>query len=139
MIFHNARLIFPDRIQPAGSVRVRDGILAQISVENIAPAPGEEIFDVANRHLAPGFIDLHIHGALRRDTMEASDEAFSTICDYHATGGTTSLALTTVTAPTEEICRVLRAVESFRKKDPRVLGVHVEGPYISKERAGAQR
>jgi N-acetylglucosamine-6-phosphate deacetylase len=139
MIFHNARLIFPDRIQPAGSVRVLDGKLTQISVENIAPAPGEEVVDVAHRHLAPGFIDLHVHGALRRDTMEADDEAFAAICDYHATGGTTSLALTTVTAPTEEICRVLRAVESFRNKDLRVLGVHVEGPYLSKEKAGAQR
>ena len=59
----------------------------------------EEVIDLAGNFLAPGFIDLHVHGAVGRDTMEGTAEAFRAICDYHAGGGTTSLLLTTVTAP----------------------------------------
>ena len=60
---------------------------------------GDEVVDLDGNFLAPGFIDLHLHGAVGRDTMEASADAFSAICDYHASGGTTSLLLTTVSAP----------------------------------------
>ena len=96
--------------------------------------------DLSGNYLAPGFIDLHIHGALGRDTMEASPEAFRTICDYHASGGTTSLLLTTVTASIAEIVDVLRAVRTSASGGIRqIAGVHVEGPFISRARAGAQR
>ncbi len=77
-----------------------------------------------------------------RDTMEADAGAFEAICNYHATGGTTSLLLTTVTASTEEIIRVLSAVEQMDgvvfAKGAQILGVHIEGPYISQEKPGAQ-
>ncbi len=89
--------------------------------------------------LLPGFVDLHVHGALGRDTMEASAEAFRSICDFHASGGTTSLLLTTATAPLNEIVKVLRAVCDFRSAISPIVGVHVEGPFISKAKAGAQR
>jgi N-acetylglucosamine-6-phosphate deacetylase len=95
--------------------------------------------DLQGNYLAPGFIDLHIHGALGRDTMEASPEAFRAICNYHASGGTTSLLLTTVTAPLEEILSVLRAVRESAGIIQQIAGVHVEGPFISKARPGAQR
>ena len=71
--------------------------------------------------------------------MEASPEAFRTICDYHATGGTTSLLLTTVTAPIPGIVNVLRAVRDLGGATQRITGVHVEGPFISRARRGAQR
>src|SRR5213076_1982530 len=74
-----------------------------------------------------------------RDAMEATAEAFGKICDYHASGGTTSLLLTTVTAPIPEIVEVLRAVRAAPNDLKQIAGVHVEGPFISKTRAGAQR
>jgi len=80
-----------------------------------------------------------VHGALGRDTMEASAEAFRSICDYHASGGTTSLLLTTGTAPLNEIVKVLQAVRDFRSTIRSIAGVHIEGPFISKVKAGAQR
>jgi N-acetylglucosamine-6-phosphate deacetylase len=95
--------------------------------------------DLGGNYLAPGFIDLHLHGARSRDTMEATPEAFQAICDYHATGGTTSLLLTTVTAPISEIVAVLRAVRASGSAIKQIAGVHVEGPFLSKARAGAQR
>jgi N-acetylglucosamine-6-phosphate deacetylase len=134
MIFTNARLILPDGIRDDLEVVVEDGKIAEIRARSSA-----EAIDLRGNYLAPGFIDLHIHGALGRDTMEATPEAFRTICDYHASGGTTSLLLTTVTAPLAEIVKVLQAVRAARRNAKQIAGVHVEGPFISKERTGAQR
>ncbi|MGB8166359.1 MAG: N-acetylglucosamine-6-phosphate deacetylase [Chthoniobacteraceae bacterium] len=142
MLLHNARLIFPDRLA-RGAVRVAGGVITAILGADAAAEMGEETHNLRGQFLAPGFIDMHIHGALRRDTMEARPEALAAITKYHARGGTTSLALTTITATTGEILRVLDAVKAFRAAPAadgaQVLGVHVEGPYFSKEKPGAHR
>lgn len=135
MIFSNARLIFPDGIRDGLELVVADGKIAEIRERSASSTA----IDLSGNYLAPGFIDLHLHGALGRDTMEASPEAFRAICDYHASGGTTSLLLTTVTAAIEEIVDVLRAVRGLAGGIPQIAGVHVEGPFLSKARAGAQR
>jgi N-acetylglucosamine-6-phosphate deacetylase len=140
MLFTNARLIFPDRIAARGSVRVDGGKISAVSTDPLQAAGDEETVDLGGKFLAPGFIDLHIHGAVRRDTMEAADDAFRAICRYHAAGGTTSLALTTVTTTNERILAALEAVKRYRQQPPdgaQVLGTHVEGPYFSKEKPGA--
>jgi N-acetylglucosamine-6-phosphate deacetylase len=134
MILSNARFILPDGIRDGLEMVVADGRIAEIHERSDA-----EAIDLNGHYLAPGFVDLHIHGALGRDTMEASPEAFQTICNYHATGGTTSLLLTTVTAPIPEIVSVLRAVRDVASANKRIAGVHVEGPFISRARRGAQR
>jgi N-acetylglucosamine-6-phosphate deacetylase len=134
MILSNARLILPDGIRDGFEVVVEAGKISEIREHSSATA-----IDLGGNYLAPGFIDLHIHGALGRDTMEASPEAFQAICDYHATGGTTSLLLTSVTAPISEIVDVLRAVRASAGGIRQIAGVHVEGPFISKARTGAQR
>ena len=137
MILTNARLIFPDGI--------RDGLELVVGKEKITAirehshARANEVLDLHGNYLAPGFIDLHVHGALGRDSMEASAEAFQAICDYHASGGTTSLLLTTATAPLDRITDVLNAVRDCRCSITRIAGVHVEGPFISKAKCGAQR
>lgn len=143
MIFKNASLILPDRIEPRRHVLVADGRIAEISDRAEWAADGMPVIDLEGSFLAPGFIDLHLHGALGHDTMEADPAAFETICNYHATGGTTSLLLTTVTAPADDILAVLRAVEGLCdgafSNGAQILGVHLEGPYISKEKPGAHR
>ena len=133
MILTNARLICSDGIRDGLEVVVDEGKIAAIRE---AKSPGD---DLKGHYLAPGFIDMHVHGALGRDTMEATPDAFTAICDFHASGGTTSLLLTTVTAPMDEISLALSALSEFRRNDPRVLGAHVEGPFISKAMRGAQR
>ncbi|MEO5719702.1 MAG: N-acetylglucosamine-6-phosphate deacetylase [Chthoniobacterales bacterium] len=137
MIFTNGRLIFSDRIAGELSLRTEAGRVAEIGL--LTPAEGEEVIDLAGNFLAPGFVDLHVHGALGRDTMEGTADAFRAICDYHAGGGTTSLLLTTVTAPMKEIVRVLGVIEDETGKIPQLRGAHVEGPFISREKRGAQR
>ena len=138
MIFTNTRLIFPDGIRDGLEVVVEEGRIAAIHERSLAHQK-HGVIDLNGNYLAPGFIDLHVHGALGRDTMEASAEAFRSICDFHASGGTTSLLLTTATAHLDEIVKVLQAVRDCRQAISAIVGVHVEGPFISKAKVGAQR
>ena len=138
MTFTNAQLILPEEIV-RGSLTVRDGRIDQIS--RSPNKPSREKRNLRGGFLAPGFIDLHIHGGNGRDTMEASADAFRTITEFHLRGGTTSITLTTLTAPEEEILRVLEAVKPLRDQSlggARIVGVHIEGPFISKDKPGAQ-
>jgi N-acetylglucosamine-6-phosphate deacetylase len=139
MLFRNARLILPDRINSRSCLRVDSGKISAMGT-GLVPEPGEAAIDLAGKFLSPGFIDLHVHGALRRDAMEATADAFGAICRFHATGGTTSLALTTVTAPAGAITAVLEAAGSLDPNETggaRLLGIHIEGPYFSLEKPGA--
>ena len=137
MIFTNARLIFPDGVREGLELAVEEGKISAIREQT--QARGEEIVDLGGNYLSPGFIDLHVHGALGLDAMEASAEAFRAICDFHASGGTTSLLLTTTTAPIDRLVEVLGAVRDCRSSISAIAGVHVEGPFISKAKCGAQR
>ena len=147
MVLSNARLIFPDGIRDGLEVVAEAGKITAIrkqtrlreATARRAHARGEDVVDLGGNYLAPGFVDLHVHGAVGRDTMEASAEAFRAICDFHSTGGTTSLLLTTATAPIDKLVEVLNAVRNCRSSIDGIAGVHVEGPFISKVKRGAQR
>ena len=137
MIFKNGRLIFPNGISDGLDLLVEDGMITGIRPQ--AHAMGEKVVNLEGNYLAPGFVDLHVHGAMGRDTMQASAKAFRTICDYHASGGTTSLLLTTATAPIKTIVKVVNEVRAQKSSIKQIAGVHVEGPFISKSKPGAQR
>src|SRR5437763_10788973 len=124
MIFKNGRLIFPNGVRDGLDLLVEDGMITAIRGQ--APVMGEQVVDLDGNYLAPGFVDLHVHGAVGRDTMEASEEAFRAICDFHASGGTTSLLLTTATAPLDAIVDVIKAVRNCRSSIKQIAGVHVE-------------
>ncbi len=144
MIFTNARLIFPDGVRDGLELVAEEGKITAIREQT--QSGGEGVINLQGNYLAPGFIDLHVHGALGRDTMEASAEAFRAICDFHLSGGTTSLLLTTATAPIEKIVAALNAVRDSTHRGGRgshptstIAGIHAEGPFISKAKCGAQR
>jgi N-acetylglucosamine-6-phosphate deacetylase len=144
MLFENVTLVLPDRLLPDAVLRVVNGQIHQTLARNdplAAAEPGEEIVDGRGGYLAPGFIDPHVHGALGRDAMEASPEAFAEILGYHATGGTTSLALTSIAAPRKDLLRLLAAARTWNAQDharsARLLGIHLEGPFFSPAKAGA--
>src|ERR1035438_2250709 len=112
MIFRNARLIFSDGIRDGLDLVVGDGKIVEIR-ERTNPS-AKKVVDLAGNYLAPGFVDLHVHGAVGRDTMEASADAFRAICDYHASGGTPSLLLTAATAPIDAIIDVVKVIRDCR-------------------------
>ena len=89
----------------------------------------------------PGFIDLHVHGGGGRDIMQGGD-ALLRVSEMHARHGTTALLATTMTAPVEDLELAFAAMRALGvERSPagaRVLGVHLEGPYISRGKLGAQ-
>ncbi len=138
MIFTNGRVVLPDGVREDLEVEVAGERIVALSRRGSA-RPGETIHDLAGDFLVPGFIDLHLHGGAGRDTMEAVPEAFRAICDFHAAGGTTSLLLTTASAPLPTIRQTVAAVRAARTALPQVAGVHLEGPFLSPRKPGAQR
>ncbi len=90
--------------------------------------------------ILPGFIDLHVHGGGGKDIMDGGD-AVHIIAAMHAQHGTTSMLATTMTAPPAEIQNALAAIGGAGARRPsaaRVLGAHLEGPFINAEKLGAQ-
>lgn len=141
MHFTNARLVLPDEIR-RGSLTVRNGRIAGLSAGAAKKKSAGGAIDLKGGFLAPGFIDLHIHGAMGADAMEATEQAFRTITEFHLRGGTTSLTLTTLTSPEADILRVLKTVKPYHNHSigsgARIVGVHIEGPFIALGKAGAQ-
>jgi len=135
MIFTNCRVVLADAIRDDLNVVVRDGKIAELRAPT---SQSDDTIDLGGNFLAPGFVDVHVHGAIGHDAMEANADAFRAICDYHASGGTTSLLLTTATAPFPEILLGLTQIGKLREEIPQIAGAHVEGPFISRDQAGAQ-
>jgi len=98
-------------------------------------------FGNGDPYIIPGFIDLHVHGGGGKDIMEGGDAPHQ-IARLHARHGTTSLLATTMTAPSREIDVALKAIGAAcaqrRPGAARVLGAHLEGPYINPGKLGAQ-
>ncbi len=99
-----------------------------------------DVIDAAGALVVPGFIDVHIHGYKGADTMDGSEESLQTISEGIASNGVTSFLATTMTMSKEKITAALDTVSETmgKEKGARILGVHLEGPYISERFKGAQ-
>ncbi|HEY8504184.1 MAG TPA: N-acetylglucosamine-6-phosphate deacetylase [Gemmataceae bacterium] len=138
--FHNGTLILEDRLLEAGAV-LTDGetIRAAGPVRDVPCPPGAERIDLAGGYLAPGFVDLHLHGGDGADFMDGTPEAFAAVCRAHARHGTTSLTPTSTAARHDQTLRFLELCRHFRSAPTggaRVLGAHLYGPYFAKEARG---
>ncbi|WP_250674499.1 N-acetylglucosamine-6-phosphate deacetylase [Paraclostridium ghonii] len=111
-----------------------------IDIANQVPS-GCEIIDAKGKLVSPGLIDIHIHGNMGKDTMEGSDEAIDTISKSIARHGVTSYLPTTMTMDEESITKALDSIKRGMNRKfngARVLGAHLEGPFINKIYKGAQ-
>ena len=120
-------------LTPSGWVSGTLRYTAQI--RSIEPGPVSDTVTIV-----PGFVDLHVHGGQGADCMDGAD-AVRHMARFHARHGTTALLATTVTAPAEALIRAMRGIaEAMRVAGPgaRVLGAHLEGPFISPDALGAQ-
>lgn len=98
-----------------------------------------QVIEHLHSYILPGLIDTHIHGAVGCDTMDASPESIQKIGDYLLSRGTTSFMPTTVTAPLKDIYNAICNVKSCQSSSntARILGMFIEGPYITAEHRGA--
>src|ERR1043165_8051729 len=103
-VFANATLVLPDRLVPNGSLRVCDG---RIAAPTDVPRGQPDLIDLGGMYLAPGFVDLHVHGGDGADFMDGTAEAFRTVCRCHARHGTTSLTPTSTVATGPQYLRFL--------------------------------
>ncbi len=115
-------------------IAITDGRVEEVG-DGPAPAAAETR-DLGDHVVAPGFVDLHVHGGGGAHFMSGDPEECSRAARFHAAHGTTSLLATTVTAPRDVLARAVAGIAACT--DPLILGTHLEGPYLSELRRGAQ-
>jgi len=136
----NGKILTPYRTIQSGTVLVTDGIIAEVKEGNIEISDAVEI-DAKGNYIAPGFIDIHVHGGGGHDFMDGTETAFLKAAETHARYGTTSLSPTTLTSEKKDLLHTLELYESANKKNingAQFLGMHLEGPYFAMSQRGAQ-
>lgn len=120
------------------SLMIDKGIIRTILPPEVA-VDSVDSLDGGGLYAAPGFIELHAHGADGADIMDCTAEAMDRVCEYHLRHGVTTFYPTTSTDSDDSIRRVLdvcRSVQKTREDRQWVPGIHIEGQYISKARNG---
>ncbi len=136
----NGTVLTPFRTIKGATVVVKNGKIAEISTSNPDLPDALEI-DASGQYVAPGFIDMHVHGGGGYDFMDGTEEAFLLVAEAHAQHGTTAMLPTTLTAEVDELLRTLDTYRSARLKNKSgaaFLGIHLEGPYFAMNQRGAQ-
>lgn len=143
VLLKNATVVLPDRELVNTSVLVADGRIVSIGSEPTSGAV-EEI-DLSGTTLLPGFIDVHIHGAVGVDVMEATPRQLLEVSEYLATQGVTGWLPTLVPGSDENYASVAAAVSEAKHASAdngeangaRILGLHYEGPFVNSAQCGA--
>jgi N-acetylglucosamine-6-phosphate deacetylase len=146
LLLRGARLVLPDRVTEKANLLVEDGRI-QLIFENglVIPRRPMRTLDLTGLTLFPGFIDVHIHGAVGVDTMEADVYGLRSVAHFLSQHGVTAWLPTLVPAPFEDYRRAASATgELMREQDERpvaarALGLHYEGPFINSAQCGALR
>lgn len=137
-ILHDHVLVFTDRIN---EVLSKEAFVEHLESTDVS------LYDIIefNGYVSPGFVDIHVHGAGGADTMDCSIKSLQTISDKLIQSGTTAYLATTMTMAQETIEEALKQVRSYMKKQDEdaypgseIVGVHLEGPFISPAFKGAQ-
>jgi N-acetylglucosamine-6-phosphate deacetylase len=144
LLIHHARLFTPNHPGLTGWLLVENGLIRSVGFGNIPNFSGNDsiqLLDAQGQNLLPGFIDLHVHGALGHEVMDASPTGLEAMSHFYASHGVTSFLATTWTADHPSIMKALELVEEMQGRiegGATLLGVHLEGPYLNPKRCGAQ-
>lgn len=142
MVIKNVKVYTENREFVSGEVVIRDGRFA----EGEAPDdPEEEVLDGEGCYAIPGLIDLHFHGCKGYDFCDGTRESIAGIAEYEASVGVTAIAPATMTLPVNELEEILSVAADYKKDAQKgralgadLIGVNMEGPFISEEKKGAQ-
>jgi N-acetylglucosamine-6-phosphate deacetylase len=138
LLFQGGNIILPDRLLPKGSVLVDAGRIVAVHEQRTTVQDAEQV-DLEGGYLAPGFVDLHVHGGAGADFMDGTADTFRTVCQAHLRHGTTSLCPTTCVARHEQHLAFLntcRALQAMGTGGARIVGAHFYGPYFALEARG---
>jgi N-acetylglucosamine-6-phosphate deacetylase len=125
----------------AGELAIRGGRIEAVTEARAGERRGEEQVDLGRHWIVPGFIDTHVHGGGGAQLHSTDSEELAAACRFHARHGTTGLLATAVSAPVAELTAILAAIErastASEATGARILGAHLEGPFLSPARPGA--
>jgi len=143
----NGKLIMRDRIAYDSVIIFEKEIIDIISKDSFLQYKEESkeailVIDAKGNYVSPGFIDIHIHGSAGYDTMDATTEALRTISTTLAANGVTAYLPTTMTMDIDSIYKAFDAIREAMQleiKGAKILGIHMEGPFINEKYKGAQK
>ncbi|MGF0033491.1 N-acetylglucosamine-6-phosphate deacetylase [Bariatricus sp. SGI.154] len=148
MIIKNVKVYTEDETFVDGEIAIRGGIFVE-QEEAREKLEDEEVIDGEGCYAIPGLIDLHFHGCKGYDFCDGTKEAIAEIAKYEASIGVTAISPATMTLPVEELERILSVAAEYKKdaaaeeaaaaaKKADLIGVNMEGPFISEKKKGAQ-
>ncbi len=148
LLIENARIITPTAVWNPGWMLIEDRRIRWMAPGTPPDFPDGQVtahIDAGGSRLLPGFIDIHVHGAAGYELMDASLEGIHAMTAFYARHGVTGVLPTSWTAPADELRKVLeiagqsvRETENGAHSGAKILGVHMEGPFLNPERCGAQ-
>ncbi|GAA0743356.1 N-acetylglucosamine-6-phosphate deacetylase [Clostridium oceanicum] len=138
----NGKIIKENSIIYDGAILFNEKIVDIVKFKDINYSDVDEVIDAKGNYISPGFIDLHIHGSGGKDTMDGKVDSIKTISNTIAKRGVTAFLPTTMTVSKEEIYKALDIIKkcmNIELEGAKVLGCHLEGPFINENYKGAQR
>lgn len=147
MVIKNVRIYGEDRNFKKGWIVIQDGKFTEVWSEDMpgyrdfAEEACKEVIDGGGCYAIPGLVDMHFHGCMGHDFCDGTKGAIEEIAKYEASVGVTAIAPATMTLPVEELVRVLTAAAEYSKEKHAgadLIGINMEGPFISEEKKGAQ-
>lgn len=137
----NGKIVLPDQVVE-GKVLLFDEKITEIADASAVSIDQYEVIDAADMYVAPGLLDMHIHGYAGEDTSDAKEDGLLKMCEALAENGVTSWCPTTMTVSKEEILAAFDTVRRVKARTDcygaKVLGVNCEGPFINPSKKGAQ-
>jgi N-acetylglucosamine-6-phosphate deacetylase len=144
LMLRNASVVLPDRMLEKGAILLKDGRIARVGPGDQSTSSDVQIYDLHDATLFPGFIDVHIHGAVGVDTLAATSTDLASVSKFLATQGVTAWVPTLVPAPqasylsaVQSIDEIMRAQSGRVERGASVLGIHYEGPFVNSQQCGA--
>jgi N-acetylglucosamine-6-phosphate deacetylase len=141
MLLINAQFTSEGRTFRNGWLRLRDGIVAAFGSAPYPDAGNLPVIDLGGATVMPGFIDVHVHGAVNHDTMDADADGLRDMAQFFARHGVTGFLPTTLTDTRENTLAALLSIKqamSAPTGGAKILGAHLEGPYLNRAKGGAQ-